>query len=41
MPSLYVTEPGALLEKEAGRLLVTRDDAGCCWPCRPRASSRS
>lgn len=26
MPSLYVTEPGALLEKEAERLFVTKDD---------------
>lgn len=26
MPNLYVTEPGALLEKESGRLLVTKDD---------------
>jgi CRISPR-associated protein Cas1 len=26
MPSLYVTEPGARLEIEAGRLLVTRED---------------
>ncbi len=27
MPTLYVTEPGALLEREGGRLLVTKDDA--------------
>jgi CRISPR-associated protein Cas1 len=27
MPTLYVTEPGARIEKEYGRILVTRDDA--------------
>ena len=26
MPTLYVTEAGARLEKEYGRLLVTKDD---------------
>lgn len=27
MPTLYVTEPGARIEKEYGRVLVTKDDA--------------